>query len=208
MALTRRAGLLAGLAALPAVLMGGCGFQLRRPPELQLKRIHLRGFDRHSGQADELRRQLRFSPGVVLAEAASEADLVLEVLLDVQTRVATTTTAAGQIRDLALRTRLRYRVVTPTGLELIAPTELAQSRDMTYQESAALAKEDEAKLLLRAMYADTATQVLRRLAAIGPATVAAAASAASAASAAAAAQAASVPSILVPPGAPSALPRP
>lgn len=207
MTLSRRSWLIGAAMVVPASLVG-CGFQLRRPPELQLKRILLRGFDRHSGQADELRRQLRFSPGVVLAEAATEADLLLEAQLDLQSRVATTTTAAGQIRDLALRTRLRYRVVTPGGLELIAPTELAQSRDLTYQESAALAKEDEAKLLFRAMYADTATQVLRRLAAIGPATVAAAASAASAATAAAAASAASAPSILVPAGAASALPLP
>jgi LPS-assembly lipoprotein len=184
------------LASAAAAMLAGCGFQLRRPPELQLKRIQLRGFERHSGQADELRRQLRFSPGAVLAEASNDADLVLEAQLDAQTRVATSTTAAGQIRDLALRTRLRYRVLTPGGLELIAPTELAQSRDMTYQESAALAKEDEAKLLFRAMYADIATQVLRRLAAIGPATVAAAASAASAAALApspAAAASAAVP---------------
>jgi len=180
MTLSRRSWLIGVATVVPATLVG-CGFQLRRPPELQLKRLLLRGFDRHSGQADELRRQLRFSPGVVLAEAATDADLVLEAQLDTQTRVATSTTAAGQVRDLALRSRLRYRVLTPGGLELIAPTELAQSRDLTYQESAALAKEDEAKMLFRAMYADIASQVLRRLASIGPATVAAAVSAASAA---------------------------
>lgn len=179
------------LASGLAVLVGGCGFQLRRPPELQLKRVHVAGFDRYSGQADELRRQLQASPGVVMVEVPAEADLVLEALADRQTRVATSSTAAGQVRDLNLRTLLRYRVRSPAGRELIAATDLALNRDMTFQETAALAKEHEAQLLYRAMYADIATQVLRRLAAIDASMVAAGAAAES--PAAAASSAASAP---------------
>ncbi|BDI04188.1 LPS assembly lipoprotein LptE [Sphaerotilus microaerophilus] len=186
MTISRRSWLV-GSATVVSLALAGCGFQLRRPPELQLKRIHLAGFSRYSGQADELRRQLRASPGVTLVEAPAEADLVLEALLDSQNQVATSTTAAGQVRELSLRTRLRYRVRTPGGRELIEPTELALARDMTFEESISLAKEQEAQILYRAMHADIATQVLRRLATIGPAAVAEAASAASAASAAAAA---------------------
>lgn len=175
---TRRSGLIAAMAALGAVL-AGCGFQLRRPPELQLKRVHLSGFGAYSGMADELRRQLRASPGVELAAAPAQAEVVLESLLDSNERVATSSTAAGQVRDLSLRTRLRFHVRTPAGHELIAPTELALSRDMTFLETNALAKEHEAQIMFRAMHADIANQVLRRLAALSPAM--AAASAASAA---------------------------
>ena len=187
MATSRRTWLAVGVATatVAAAALSGCGFQLRRPPELQLKRVHLAGFSRYSNQADELRRQLRASPGAALVDAPAEADLVLEALLDSQNQVATSTTAAGQVRELSLRTRLRYRVRTPGGRELIEPTELALARDMTFEESISLAKEQEAQILYRAMHADIATQVLRRLATIGPATVAAAASAASAAAASA-----------------------
>ena len=173
-----RAGAAGAAGALLAAL-AGCGFQLRRPPELQLKRIHLKGFDRYSSMADELRRQLRLSPGAQLVEAAGEADAVLEAIVDTSGRVVAASTAAGQVRELTLRAALRFRVLDAAGRELLGPTELAQSRDMSYAENDALAKENEAQLLLRSMHGDIANQVLRRLAALAPA--AAPASAASAA---------------------------
>ncbi|MEY2687659.1 MAG: hypothetical protein RL375_1857, partial [Pseudomonadota bacterium] len=90
-------------------------------------------------------------------------------------------TSAGQVRDLTLRARLRFEVRDGAGRELIAATELLQTRDMSYIESAALAKEQEARLLGRAMQADVASQVLRRLAALSVKRRAGASAAASAA---------------------------
>jgi LPS-assembly lipoprotein len=155
-------------AALAAAALAGCGFQLRRPPELQLRRVALTGFDAYSPMGDELRRQLRASPGAVVAEAPAGADLVLEALEDAREQVVAASTAAGQVRELTLRARLRFRVRTPAGRELIAPTELMLTRDMSYSETTALAKEQEAALLMRSMHVDLAAQVLRRLAALGP----------------------------------------
>jgi LPS-assembly lipoprotein len=154
--------------ALAAAAVTGCGFQLRRPPELQLKRIQLTGFDRYSPLADELRRQLRLSPGVTLVEAASQADAVLEAVVDTSDQIAAASTAAGQVRELTLRARFIFRVRNPAGAELIGPTELAQSRELSYAETNALAKENEAQFLVRGMHTDIAAQVLRRLAALGP----------------------------------------
>ncbi|NRT54665.1 LPS assembly lipoprotein LptE [Sphaerotilus uruguayifluvii] len=159
---------LLGAAALAAML-AGCGFQLRRPPELAWKRVFLSGFAEDSTLADELRRQLRASPGVTVAETPAEADLIVESLQDASEQVVAATTANSQISEMTLRARLRFRVRTPAGRDLIAPTELVQSRDMSYSESSALAKQHEAALLFRSMHADLAMQVLRRLAALGPA---------------------------------------
>jgi LPS-assembly lipoprotein len=160
--------LLLGAAAL-AALLAGCGFQLRRPPELAWKRIALSGFAEDSTLADELRRQLRTSPGVTVVDTPTEADVVIEALLDTTENLVAATTANSQISEMTLRTRLRFRVRTAAGHELLAPTELAQTRDMSYSESSALAKQHEAALLLRSMHADLAMQVLRRLAALAPA---------------------------------------
>lgn len=159
---------LLGAAALAAML-AGCGFQLRRPPELAWKRIFLSGFSEDSTLADELRRQLRTSPGVTVVNTPAEADLVIESLQDATEPLVAATTATSQISEMTLRTRLRFRVRTAAGRELLAPTELAQTRDMSYSESSALAKQQEAALLFRAMHADLAMQVLRRLAALAPA---------------------------------------
>ena len=158
---------LLGAAALAAML-AGCGFQLRRPPELAWKRIFLSGFSEDSTLADELRRQLSTSPGVTVVDTPAEADLVIESLQDATEPLVAATTATSQISEMTLRARLRFRVRTPAGRELIAPTELAQTRDMSYSERSALAKQHEAALLFRSMHADLAMQVLRRLTALEP----------------------------------------
>ncbi len=177
---TRRA-CLAGIAGLAALALAGCGFQLRRPPELALKRVHLTGFGRDSALADELRRQLRMSPGARLVVTPGESDLVLESLLDQSVPVVATLTAAGQVRELTLRASFTFRVRRADGVELIGPTALVQTREMSYAENDALAKDHEQQFLVRTMHQDIARQVLRRLAALtaeSPASAAAAASAA------------------------------
>ena len=75
-------------------------------------------------------------------------------------------TAAGQVRELQLRVRLGFRLSTPKGKLLIEPTELLLERDLSYSESAALAKEQEETQLFRAMQSDIVQQVLRRLSAV------------------------------------------
>jgi LPS-assembly lipoprotein len=154
------------MAAAVAAGLSGCGFELKRPPELRLKTLHLAGFAPMSAMAAELQRQLRASPQVRLVEAASQAEVVLYALEDVRERVVAASTATGQVRELTLRARLRFRAANAAGRELIPPTELVLNRDMSYTETTALAKEQEADILYRSMQADIATQVLRRLAAL------------------------------------------
>lgn len=167
--MTRRLFLAASfLAALP-----GCGFQLKRPPELRLKSVHLAGFGPLSPMADELRRQLRASPQVQVLDIASQAEVVLLALQDEREQVVAASTATGEVRELTLRSRLRFRATNGAGKEVIPETELMLTRDMSYSETTAMAKDQEAELLFRAMQADIATQVLRRLAALTPAAAAA-----------------------------------
>ena len=74
--------------------------------------------------------------------------------------------ATGQVREFQLRTRLKFRLRTPQGKELIPETELLQQRDISFNESAVLAKESEENLLYRDMQSDIVQQLMRRLAAI------------------------------------------
>lgn len=89
---------------------------------------------------------------------------MLHALLDSREKSVVASTAAGQVRELQLRVRLQFRLTHPSGSELIGPTELRQSRDMSYSESFALSKEQEEAQLYAAMQTDIAMQVLRRLA--------------------------------------------
>ena len=55
---------------------------------------------------------------------------------------------------------------TADSLKLIAPTEILQQRDISFNESAVLAKEAEEGLLYRDMQNDIVQQIMRRLAAV------------------------------------------
>jgi len=154
------------LLAVVASTLAGCGFELRRAPELRFRTIALSGFKINSPLAEELRLNINQSPTTVVVEAASQAQVVLESISDARERSVVASTAAGQVRELQLRTRFNFRLRTPAGRELIPATELLLSRDMSYSESVALAKEQEEALLYRTMQSDIVAQVMRRLAAV------------------------------------------
>ncbi len=158
----RRAWLLVSAGAL-----SGCGFQLRQAPRLPFRSLALVGFAPASRIADQLRQQLASSK-VLLTDSPAHAEAVLEALADAREKSVVASTAAGQVREVQLRVKLRFRVATPDGKLLAAADELLLTRDMSYTETAALAKAQEEVLLYRAMEDDIVTQVLRRLAAIRP----------------------------------------
>jgi LPS-assembly lipoprotein len=149
-----------------AVAASGCGFELRRAPELRFRTVQLVGFKPHSPLADELRLNINASQGTQVVDNAAEAQVLLEALTDARDKGVVASTATGQVREIQVRARLNFRLRTPAGKLLIAPTEIALSRDMSYSESLALAKEQEEALLYRAMQTDIVAQVMRRLAAV------------------------------------------
>jgi LPS-assembly lipoprotein len=156
---------LTGLAAAGAasVLVSACGFELRRALVLPFQRIALAGFDRQSPLATELRRNLEQSAAQIV-ESPAQAQVVLHGVADKRERSVVASTAAGQVRELQLRLNFEFRLSTPGGRELIPATALLLSRDMSYSESFALAKEQEESQLFRAMQSDIVAQVMQRLA--------------------------------------------
>lgn len=163
--LHRRTTLKAALA-LSAVALAGCGFQLRRPPKLSFATVQLVGFPQRSPFTEQLRRSIEASGTTRVVESPAQAQVVLEALEDVRDKSVAAQTAAGQVREFTLRTRLRFRLRTPGGRLLIRDTELLLSRDMSYNETNALAKEQEEAMLYRGMQSDIVDQVMRQLAAV------------------------------------------
>jgi len=165
MTVPRRRAILIGLVA-PSLLFAGCGFELKRPPELHFRSIQLVGFAPKSPLAAELRRNIDSSPGTLVVDSAAQAQVVFEVLNDTRERSVLASTSAGLVREIQLRTRLNFRLRTPAGKELIAPTEILLSRDLSFNEGIALAKQYEADYQFNAMQTDIVAQVIRRLAAV------------------------------------------
>lgn len=153
------------LLALGAVpLLAGCGFQLRQPPRLAFSSIALKGFAPGSALAQQLRREL--GAQVQVMEDEARAAVVLHVLEDRRDRSVVAQTSAAQVRDLQLRVMFRFRVTTPAGRDLVPRAELLAKRELSYSETAALAKEAEEAELYREMQADVIAQVMRRLATV------------------------------------------
>jgi LPS-assembly lipoprotein len=149
-----------------AVTLSGCGFALKRAPEMSFKTIQLAGFAARSPLAVELRAQLESSPTTRVVESASEAQVIVQALTEAREKVVVAQTAANQIREFELRLRLVFRVRNAAGKDLIGDSEILQRRSLTYTETAALAKEQEEAFLYRSMQSDIVSQVLRRLASV------------------------------------------
>ena len=155
------------LAAAASAALAGCGFQLRQPPDFAFNSIYV-AVSPNSALGKELKRSIASSSKVtVVGDAqAGSAQVVLDVLGDQREKVVVALNTTGQVREFQLRTRVKFKLRTPQGKELIPETELLQQRDISYSESAALSKEGEEGLLYRDMQSDIVQQLMRRLAAV------------------------------------------
>jgi len=179
---TRRRVALAVLAVTTAATLAACGFHRRIAQPLNYERIALSGFADRSTMAEEIKRAL---PSTARIVPVLQSQVVVEAIEDTQKTTVEASTAFGQVRELELHVKLRYRVLDPNGTELLPVADIERFRDMTYDEKDALAKDTEQKALYRDMQSDMAYQLIRVLSAVGkPAGPAAQAQAARAASAA------------------------
>ncbi len=148
--------------------LAGCGFALRAPPDYAFGSVYLIAPEA-GGVRTAIRRALEQGGRLqVLTEPADRAaaQVWLEVPGESREKVVSGRNAAGQVREFVLRTRLRFRLRTAAGLELLPMTELMAEREVGFAEQAALAKEEEEALLYRDMRQDLVQQMLRRLAAV------------------------------------------
>jgi LPS-assembly lipoprotein len=158
--------LLLGQAGLSGLLLAGCGFKLRGSQNFAFSTLAVLP---HPGTplAVELRRSFGSAVQVLAPDAPlTQAQAVIELLDEQREKVVVGTNSSGQVRELQLRMRVKFRIRTPTGLELLPDSEIAQQRDITFNESAVLAKEAEEALLYRDMQTDIVQQLMRRLAAV------------------------------------------
>ena len=160
----------AWLALLPGTLaLSACGFRLRGVPQFAFQSMYIEAAIT-SPLARELQRTLMGSTTAlqVWREPAQlpKAQVVFELLQEQNERTVVGLNASGQVRELQLRLRIKFRLRSQKGEELLEPTELLQTRDISYSETIALAKEAEEALLYRNMQTDLVQQLLRRLAAV------------------------------------------
>ncbi len=158
-----RLGLALMLLALLA-LFAGCGFHLRGNQAFVFSSIAITPYP-GSAVAEELRRSLGGAVTVLKPQdPITRAQLVLKVVSEQREKTVVGVNVSGQVREFQLRIRVKFSLLTPKGKELWSDNEILQQRDISYNESAALAKEAEEILLYRDMQTDIVQQIMRRLA--------------------------------------------
>ena len=158
--------LLAGPAGFLALVLGGCGFKLRGRQNFAFESIAINPSP-GGALAVELRRSFGDSVHVVPpGQPSSAAQVVLDILREQRDKIVVGLSSSGQVREFQLRIRVTFRVRTSKGQELVPDSEIVQQRDISFNESAVLAKETEEGLLYRHMQSDIVQQILRRLATI------------------------------------------
>ena len=157
----------AALIIAAPTLLAACGFALKGSEQLPFTSLFLE--QSASGPtATALRRQLQGVPGLVLLELPAQraqAQVVLQIDRDEQSKRSIGANAFGLTRELQLSSYFAYHLLAADGRELGQPVELEQRRDINYNEAIVLSKEGEEEMLYRDMAEDLAAQVMRRLAA-------------------------------------------
>ena len=161
----QRRGLLVAGAAL---MLAGCGFKLRQAPNFPFSTLYINA---GSGLplAAELRRAIESAGKVTVLTAPGDmarADVVLDVLSNPQERVVVAQSSSGQVQEFTLRMWVKFNLRTPAGRVVIPDTELMQQRDVSFNESQALAKQTEESLLLRSMQSELVQLIMIQLASV------------------------------------------
>ena len=156
------------LAAASTLALSACGFELRGTPEFVFKTLFTR-FPEGSPLGREFARTMASTGAVELISDLKQmdrAEAILDVLADQRERSVVGQSGAGQVREFQLRQRFRFRLRSRDGRELLEETELVQMREISFNESAVLAKESEQEFLYRDMQTEIVQQLMRRLAAV------------------------------------------
>lgn len=157
------------LLSILAAALTGCGFKPRGSASFSYAFQSLfSGFLPSSTLGQAFKRQA-LAQGLTVLDAAADANkaqVVLRIHQELRERAAVGAGVSGQVNAIQLRLRLKFSLFTTQGKTLLDEVELYQQRELSYSESAALAKEAEEQLLYTDMQVDAVRQLLRRLAAV------------------------------------------
>ena len=105
-------------------------------------------------------------PNIKVVQKPVEAQVVLIVTNQILDRSVVAFSSAGRPREIQLRMRVAYRITDGFGVELTAPQEISQTRDISVSESEALAMTSAEDFMKNDMNRDIGQQLIRRLRAV------------------------------------------
>ncbi|MBL8473688.1 MAG: hypothetical protein KF778_01110 [Rhodocyclaceae bacterium] len=145
-------------------LLAGCGFHLRGKQDLPFQSIYVPD-TRGSELSALLKRGIQTSSRAQVVESPKEAEAIIVILTSGREKSILSVSGAGRVREYELRERFAFRVIDNKGEIIVPEGEIIIRRDMTYDDTKILAKQQEEAVIYRDMQKDLVQQVLRRLAA-------------------------------------------
>ena len=143
------------------MLIGSCGFQLRGQTTLPFDTLYVPG---NSPLLVELKRNVAAGSQTKMVERPDAAAAVLQLSLEQREKVIQSLDTNGRVREYQLRYRVGFFVHDGKGKNWIPTSEIALTRDISFNDSQIIAKENEEALLYRDMQTDMVQQIVRRLA--------------------------------------------
>jgi LPS-assembly lipoprotein len=145
-----------------ALGVNACGFHVRGDVPLPFKSLAIVGGDGSSLVID-LKRTLRGNARITIVDRADQAEAVLYIMTNQNDKSILTLSGGGRVREFQLSQKVVFRVANLDGVEWLPLSEINVRRDFSFNDSQALAKEGEERLLLADMQADAVQQMIRRL---------------------------------------------
>ena len=153
------------LALLLAAGLSDCGFHVRGDAPLEFRTLAIVGAE-NTPLVIDLKRSLRGNAKVTIVDKPEQAETTLYIVLNQNDKSILTLSGGGRVREFQLTQKIVFRVADAKGNEWMPQSEINVRRDFSFNDSQALAKEGEERLLLADMQADAVQQMLRRLAAV------------------------------------------
>jgi LPS-assembly lipoprotein len=145
-----------------ALSLAACGFHLRGEAKMPFSTIFIEAANANSPLIGELRRLLAANH-IQLVSKPDQAEMVLNISLELPEKQILTLGGSGRVSEFQLRYRVSLRAYDQQQREWLAADNLQLSRDFSYDDTQILAKEAEEAQLYQYMRSDMAQQIIRRL---------------------------------------------
>jgi len=143
--------------------LAACGFRLRGTANVPFETLYLPGAT--GGIALDLKRNIQVGTNAKVVDDAAKAEAVLQFTEETKQKEVLSLTGTGKVREFQLRYRVGFRVHDGKGGDYVPQSTIQLTRDVTFNDTEILAKEQEEQILFRDMQTDMVQQILRRLAA-------------------------------------------
>lgn len=157
------------VAIVLAITLAGCGFHLRGAESTRLPyRTMTIALPETAEVAIGLKRQILATGSTELLDDGKEAEAIFQQVNDSRQKSILSVNSSGLVREYRLLLTYSFRIINNKGQELVPTNEISLYRDVSYSDSAVLAKGIEETVLWRDMTSDLIRQIMRRMATVKP----------------------------------------